>query len=262
MYWLWLSEVYKMSKTYSNMYFDKISKETIKRKIKELRKELKYTQEEFADNAGFPLITIQNWESRKKSTAPDTDSLIQLCNAYGVDMDYFTGRIEAHNRDIHFVMNNTGLSEGAVLKLQELKRKHPDALQILDLVLQSDSIPDNYSKQDYSRLSSFDGIFFLQSIVNYFRDRQLLDIYTGYFEDKSIVYKLDDPSYKPDKKRINSGVIKRLHETRERKDIEEFHITHDILKLSNVIYNQFVKFSPINAASIDLNQRIEIKKKE
>ena len=45
-------------------------------------------------------------------------------------------------------------------------------------------------------------------------------------------------------------------------DIEEFHITHDILKLSNVIYNQFVKFSPINAASIDLNQRIEIKKKE
>ena len=249
-----------MSITYLNMSSEKISKETIKRKIRELRKELKYTQQEFADYARFPLITIQKWESKKNNTAPDTDSLIQLCNAFGVDMDFFTGRIDAHDRDTSFVMNYTGLSEETVLKLQEIKRKHPDALQILDLLLQSDSIPDNYSRQDYSRPSSFDGTFFLQSIVNYFRDRQLLEIYEGYFENKSVVYKWDDESYKPNKKSIDSVLIDQLIKTRERKDVEEFHLTNDILKLSNIIYNQFEKISPINSAGVDTDQRIEIKK--
>lgn len=244
-----------MINTYSNMHKDAISKMTIKKKIRTLRKELKLTQGAFAEKAGFPRITIQTWESKINDTIPDTQSLIQLCNTYGVDLDYFTDRISAHDRDIDFIMKYTGLSEKSVLKLQEMKRFHPSALNVLDALLQSDSEENNNL-----RLSSDSGMYFLQSIALYFFDRQAIDILNGYSKGKYSAYSIKDSSIIPNSKKLERAVVRRLIDLHDRKDLEEFKLSKDIFALLDKMYGYFKAKDSIAGVPIDNDKHIEIGK--
>ena len=236
------------------MQNEEISKMTIKKKVKSLRKELKLTQEAFGNKAGFPLITIQKWESKKNDTIPDTSSLIQLCNTFGVDFDYFTGRISAHDRDVDFIMKYTGLSEKAVLRLLEMKRSHPSALNVLDALLQSDSEDNNL------RLSSENGMYFLQSIALYFFDRQAIDILKGYSKGKYNAYCIKDSSVIPHSKKLEKAVVSKLIDLHERKDLEEFKLSKDIFVLLDKMYDYFKAKESMTGITIDRENHIEIGK--
>lgn len=246
-----------MKNTYSNMYNESVVIPTIKKKIRELRKEAGLTQRTFAERAGIAHITIQKWESDKNNIIPDVVSLVKLCNAYHVDFDYFTGRLDAHDRDTDFVMEYTGLSEKAVLKLAEMKRSHYDATRVLDHLLQIEARRDSYT----GRLSAQDGMFFLQSIANYFAERQLTDLFYDHFAGNTIVCDLrGNPAQDPDQKPDESEVMSYCMKLEKQKDITEFHISKDLPVILDTIYDAFKKQTPINAASI--TPKLTIRRKD
>lgn len=236
-----------MKNIYSNMYDESVVIPTIKKKIRDLRKENGLTQKEFADQAGIALITIQKWESKKDNGAPDVASLLKLCNAYHVDLDYFTGRLDAHDRDTDFVMEYTGLSEKAVLKLAEMNRSHYDATRVLDHLLQIEARRDSYT----GRLSAQDGMFFLQSIANYFAERQLIDLFHEYSAGNAVERdRLGQPLQEPVSLAAKMSVMSYCSDHEKQKDIMEFHVQKDLFALLDTIYDSFSKQIPIDGAGI------------
>lgn len=58
-------------------------------RIKELRKEKGWTQEQLASNLGYKRSAISEWETRNKE--PVFDTLIQISKLFGVTIDYLLG---------------------------------------------------------------------------------------------------------------------------------------------------------------------------
>ena len=58
-------------------------------RIKELRKEKGWTQEQLASNLGYKRAAIREWETRNKE--PVFDTLIQISKLFGVTIDYLLG---------------------------------------------------------------------------------------------------------------------------------------------------------------------------
>lgn len=58
-------------------------------RLKELRKEKKQTQKEFAKETGTPLRTLQSWENGESQIKPDKAQ--QLADYFGVSVGYLLG---------------------------------------------------------------------------------------------------------------------------------------------------------------------------
>lgn len=58
-------------------------------RLKELRKEKKQTQKEFAKETGTPLRTLQSWENGESQIKPDKAQ--QLAEYFGVNVGYLLG---------------------------------------------------------------------------------------------------------------------------------------------------------------------------
>ncbi len=84
-------------------------------RLRNLRKGHGMTQKELADRIGCTEQTCRRWESGKN--LPETDCLLLLSDLYGVSCDYILCRIDEKNHDLHYICENTGLSEKAVEKL-------------------------------------------------------------------------------------------------------------------------------------------------
>lgn len=69
-------------------------KRTIAKNLAELRKQKKYTQQDVGNLVQYSDKAVSKWE--KGESLPDIDVLYQLCNIYGVTLDYLTheGSIE------------------------------------------------------------------------------------------------------------------------------------------------------------------------
>lgn len=63
--------------------------ETFKEKLKEARKQSKYTQDEVAEETGIPRSTLANYESGR--TQPDIETLSRLIDFYEVSADWILG---------------------------------------------------------------------------------------------------------------------------------------------------------------------------
>lgn len=63
-------------------------KNTIAKNLVELRKRYKYTQQDLADILKYSDKAISKWE--KGDSLPDIEILYQICNIYGVTLDYLT----------------------------------------------------------------------------------------------------------------------------------------------------------------------------
>ncbi len=85
-------------------------------RLRLLRKSHSLTQKELADRIGCTEQTCRNWESGKN--LPETDCLLLLSDLYGVSCDYLLCRIDEKNHDLHFIHDETGLSEAAITALQ------------------------------------------------------------------------------------------------------------------------------------------------
>ena len=102
--------------SYVNTEFNEIKQETIAENIKNLRGGL--SRKKFEEEYDIPEDSVYDWEKRGKM--PQLSNLIDLCNKFGCDLDYLTGRIKAKTHDADFVMQYTGLSEDAVNALHEM----------------------------------------------------------------------------------------------------------------------------------------------
>ncbi|MCR5706459.1 MAG: helix-turn-helix domain-containing protein [Acholeplasmatales bacterium] len=63
-------------------------KKTIANNLIELRKRKKYTQQDLGNILGYSDKAISKWE--KGDSLPDIEVLYQICNLYGVTLDYLT----------------------------------------------------------------------------------------------------------------------------------------------------------------------------
>lgn len=63
-------------------------KKTIASNLMELRKRKKYTQQDLGNILGYSDKAISKWE--KGDSLPDIEVLYQICNLYGVTLDYLT----------------------------------------------------------------------------------------------------------------------------------------------------------------------------
>lgn len=63
-------------------------KKTIGKNLQELRKMKKYTQQDLANELQYSDKAISKWE--KGESLPDIEILYQICNLYGVTLDFLT----------------------------------------------------------------------------------------------------------------------------------------------------------------------------
>ena len=63
-------------------------KQLIAQNLVELRKSRKYTQQDIANMVQYSDKAVSKWE--KGESLPDIEVLYQICNIYGVTLDYLT----------------------------------------------------------------------------------------------------------------------------------------------------------------------------
>lgn len=83
----------------------------------QLRKCRKWTQEEASREIGCSLKEYRAWE--KGDRYPMVTRLPDICKAFSVSSDFLLGLLPEKNHDLHFICDETGLSENAVEKLIE-----------------------------------------------------------------------------------------------------------------------------------------------
>lgn len=66
-----------------------------KDRLKELRKELNLTQEEFAKKIGYTRTAISAWEIGRNE--PSNDDTIKLANFFNVSTDFLLGKTDIRN---------------------------------------------------------------------------------------------------------------------------------------------------------------------
>lgn len=93
-------------------------------------KDHQITQEDLAEKMEVSLKTVMNWEQGQ--AIPSVETLMKLAELYHCDLDYLTGRIDQKTHDLQFIHDQTGLSEKAIKRLQEL----PYYTDILSLIIE------------------------------------------------------------------------------------------------------------------------------
>lgn len=76
-------------------------KEIVGENLTELRKNKKLTQFELAEQLNYSDKSISKWENG--DNLPDLETLNELCNFYGVTLDYLTHPVE-ENKD-KYILN-------------------------------------------------------------------------------------------------------------------------------------------------------------
>ena len=95
-----------------------------KDRLKELRKELNLTQEEFAQKIGYTRTAISAWEIGRNE--PSNDDMVKLANYFNVSTDYLLGKSDIRNpeeiKNVKFAnaggLDTDGLDEDDMIELQ------------------------------------------------------------------------------------------------------------------------------------------------
>lgn len=114
-------------------------------RLKVLREEAKYTQENVAAKIGVTPKTYRTWEKdfEKMKSGVKSVNLIALASLYNVSIDYILGLSNCRSVSNHYISQKTGLNDGAIDALIQIKladenekrNKHiPDSDSIISLV--------------------------------------------------------------------------------------------------------------------------------
>ena len=106
-------------------------------RIKKLRKQKDMTQEQLAEYIGVSTQAISRWETG--ATCPDISALPQLAELFNITIDELLGvnekvkrqEINAVIADAEEKINNTGETEGPIIKLKEALNKYPNNERLL-----------------------------------------------------------------------------------------------------------------------------------
>ena len=139
-------------------------------RLKELRDEKGLTQKEFRadfkthnpkdpqEEVSVTLYTIQNWEQHYN--LPDVDTLLDLADYFGVNVDYLLGRIDRKTHEIDDISELTLLSSQAVGTILDNKiihhfspptieeKKELDQSVADGKILGYDPLPENHIERD------------------------------------------------------------------------------------------------------------------
>lgn len=105
-------------------------KEKLKEGLKKARTDAGLSQTELVkmlDEKGIKtsIKTVRNWEQNvKDETLPHLNTLLKLAEFYDCDLDHLIKRIDCKTHDLQFIHDQTGLSEGAIKKLQKIAFKN------------------------------------------------------------------------------------------------------------------------------------------
>lgn len=148
------------------------------RRISDLQKEYGYTDEyvieHITDDSGNHLIndiqTYGTYKSGKRKSPRDfPDMLRAFSKLYQVTTDYLLELEETPNHQVKAVKEVTGLSEHAVQNLMIFHNKHPELLEMIDILLRSSSSED---------ISFFMNLY--QQIYNDYKDTKNSDTTSSY----------------------------------------------------------------------------------
>ena len=111
-------------------------------RLKKLRKERFKTQDSFAEAIGKTVETVRNWEQGR--ALPEMETLFTISSLLGCDLDYLTGRLDQKTHGLQFIHDQTGLSEKAIIVLQESRYpemiskliEHPDFPRLINNLYQ------------------------------------------------------------------------------------------------------------------------------
>ncbi len=105
-------------------YMDRDITATIKRKIKDIRKQKGISQAKLAEGIHVGdnqsgRTSVTNWESEKNTTLPNLLSFLEICDYFGVDCDYLLGRSPIKSQDNAAIAEAIHISEEGVMLLRE-----------------------------------------------------------------------------------------------------------------------------------------------
>lgn len=86
--------------------------------LAELRKNKKITQGELAERFNYSDKSVSKWEHGE--TVPDLETLQQLCDFYGVTLDYLTHEITADNKKQYVLSRGEVANKGVITALAVL----------------------------------------------------------------------------------------------------------------------------------------------
>ena len=92
-------------------------------RLKELREENRFTQENVAIKIGVTTKTYRTWEKdiEKMKSGIKSINLIALAHLYSVSTDYILGLSNCKNVSNHYISEKTGLNDDSINALELLK---------------------------------------------------------------------------------------------------------------------------------------------
>lgn len=126
---------------------------TISQRIKELRKEKKYTQKQLAEKIGISEISIRKYESGDR--IPKFEVIERLAEIFNVQFDYIIGRSNNKNFDSHIVSSDLN----ALLSLTE-SSKNPNITGLIRSIVDTMFLTIYGEAKD----NNFDKLLLIRSI--------------------------------------------------------------------------------------------------
>lgn len=176
----------KENKTFDDIIDER--KNEIGKRIKNLRIELNYSQEQLADKTKLGKTTIGNYETGKR--VPQGEELLRLATAFNVPCSYILCDTDAKQKDNIQIKDEIGLSEDAIDNLRKMKNSKFKTRENYSYFAIEKMLEDVDNVDDYGidRLLPEIGLFLLQpSIENkYLSDeaRRYLKTYKDDFKQQ------------------------------------------------------------------------------
>ena len=117
----------------------------LKNRVKELRKELKLTQEDFAEQFGYTRTAISAWEIGRNE--PSSTDMVKLANFFNVSTDYLLGKSNIRNAEKE--LENTSNNSEILSYCNQLNEKGKQTLT--DYVKVLTKMPEYTEKKEKSQ---------------------------------------------------------------------------------------------------------------
>lgn len=114
-----------------------MNESTFGERLESLLKERNMTRKQLASDAGISVAAIGNYI--KGHRQPNYAAIAGIAKALDVSADYLRGftTTKSINEDIQIARETTGLSEGAIVQLQEWCKEWPEYIEIISKLLES-----------------------------------------------------------------------------------------------------------------------------
>lgn len=113
------------------------------------------SQVECAKKLGVSAANYNKWEN---GVAPNYKILCKIADFYGISLDYLVGRTDMKSIEYSNAVEASGLSEAALIALQELREHAPEEFEMLNYMLERDielsQVDEEFDELQYMAMRS------------------------------------------------------------------------------------------------------------